>query len=111
MNLPDHLQFLVGSESFQAKLPNRLVHPQAWGMIPLLALGEQMLLEQGGHQVQYLCALAPKHAIDSLRCFKRTAAREGGKQAKEALLAQRKQVVAPGDGLVQRLLTEWQIAW
>jgi hypothetical protein len=108
VDLSSHLQLLGGDEGLQAVLPNRLVQQQAWGMI---ALVEQVLIEQGRHLVQYLCALAPQRAVHRLRRFQCTPVDEDGKQAKEALFLGKEQVVAPSDGLAQGLLAGRQIPW
>src|SRR5205823_2242422 len=85
MDLPSHLQLLVDAKCLQAILPNRLMQQQAWFIITLLALIEQVLIEQRRHPVQHLCALAPTYAVHGLYCRKIAAVDEDAKLPEKAL--------------------------
>src|SRR5205823_10010991 len=85
IDMPSHPPPLFDAKCLQAILPNRLMQQQAWFIITLLALIEQVLIEQRRHPVQHLCALAPTYAVHGLYCRKIAAVDEDAKLPEKAL--------------------------
>ena len=68
-----------------------------------------MLVQQGADPLQHLRAVAFRCIIESLYGLERAAADKNREQAEEPLLLLREQVVAPRDGVAQRLLAYRQV--
>src|SRR5260370_27625937 len=105
-----HLSALV--KTLQSVLTNSLKHGEGRFLPLLLAMQQEALIEQSPHDVQrryspWFCLIA--QFAYSPRLLQSESTDEDREAAEEPLFLGRKQIIAPRDGVAQRLLTCWYI--
>ena len=108
MRQADDIPVAAGVELLQGELADRLQHPEARLPLSTLGLANEALVDERGERGKNVEPVAG--CISGLGRLQRPAAGEDRQPAKQRLLAGREQVVAPGDGVAQRLLARGQVA-
>ena len=105
MATSQRLELAGPGELFEAEFTNRLEHAQAQLTVGGAHRSQQVLGHQRIDQVEDLALVA-----DGCRRLEAAAADEDRQAAKQRLLVRLEQVVAPGDGVAQRLLAGRRVA-
>src|SRR6266567_2846577 len=103
-----HLSTLT--QTFQPILTNGLKHAEAWIPSFLLCLLHEALVDQRGNRMQHISLVIASTLTYRLYRFQCAATDEDREPPEEPLLFALQQVVAPGDGVAQRLLACWHVS-
>ncbi len=109
MRPPCCLHLPTGDQALHPILADGFQHDEALFLSIVLGLLQQVLVQERGDCIQDpFCAPIQRRA-EVLDCFQGTAAHEDREPPEEALFLGTQQVIAPDDGIAQRLLTSWSI--
>src|SRR5215471_3717922 len=104
MSLSGDLFLSEGLEGFPSVLTDRLQHHETRLLLLWLALSQQTLVDEGGHAIQNRSRLVAQGSGDSFDCRERHSPDKNAQPPEEPLLGGFQEVIAPGNGVAQRLV-------
>ncbi len=104
MRLPCNLFLSTTGKRLQPVFTNGFQHQQVRFLTLLLGLLQQAFVDERGHAIQDMGCAVGEDAAHGFDRVQRVTAHEDGEALEETLLCHVQQIVAPRDGVAQRLL-------